>query len=154
MSILKKCCIVCFIVFVPFVIFQATIAQELTDSKPQPRVIKLNPDAGKHQEVLTGPPGTVTMHSGLVILEPDSCVGIHNTEIYEEVLVVLEGKGKMEITGGLVLQFESGNVAYCPPHSEHNVFNTGKSKLKYLYIVAVADKKKEEATNSKAKHKH
>ena len=148
MSILKKCPFKFLTIFILFLMVQGTIAQKLTNSKPKPRVIKLNQDISKHQEILTGPPGTVTMHSGLVVLEPDSSVGIHNTEIYDEVLVVLEGEGKMEITGGPILKFKEGSVAYCPPHSEHNVFNTGKTKLKYLYIVAVADKEEKGETNS------
>ena len=130
------------IAFVFFSLSQLVFSQDSMQIKPQPRVIKLNHDVKKHQEVLTGPPGTITMHSGLVVLEPDSSVGTHNTEKYEEVLVILEGEGEMIITGGQILKFKENNVAYCPPYSEHNVINTGKTKLKYLYIVAIAEIKK------------
>lgn len=89
--------------------------------------------------VLAGPPETVTMRSGLVVLTSGKSVGTHNTDNYEEVLVVLEGKGKMVITGGATLQLKSGAVAYCPPKTEHNVSCTGPGRLKYLYIVARAE---------------
>ena len=141
-----------FLIFIISFFSRTAIAQDELNDKLHPRVIKLNANVGKHQEVLTGTPGTVTMHSGLVVLEPDSSVGTHNTEKYEEVLIVLEGKGKMVITDGPVLKFESGNVAYCPPHSEHNVINTGTTKLKYLYIVAIAEAENE-IVNEKSTHK-
>lgn len=106
---------------------------------PEPKLIPLDLDAKDYMRVLGGPPETVTMHSGLVVLEPGASVGKHNTENYEEVLVVLEGVGEMKIAGGSSLQLKAGSVAYCPPRTEHNVTCTGLSKLKYVYVVANAE---------------
>ena len=80
------------------------------------------------------------MHSGLVVLEPGKAVGVHNTENYEEVVVVLDGVGKMVITDGPELNLKANTMAYCPPRTEHNVTNTGSTALRYIYIVANAEK--------------
>jgi quercetin dioxygenase-like cupin family protein len=112
------------------------LAQDSTTTMPKPMVIKLNIDTADYQRILPGPPATVTMRSGLVVLEPDSTIGTHNTESYEEALIVFEGRGEMKITTGPVLKLEPGVVAYCPPNTEHNVINVGATKLKYIYIVA------------------
>ncbi len=114
-------------------------AEEPVEKIPKPKVISLDLGAKEYMRVLGGPPETVTMHSGLVVLEPEKSVGTHNTENYEEVLVVLEGEGKMVITGGSTLNFKAGTVLYCPPRTEHNVFNAGSGPLRYLYIVANAE---------------
>lgn len=106
---------------------------------PQPKLIPLDFGTKEYMPILVGPPETVTMHSGLVVLEPGKSVGKHNTKNYEEVLVVLEGAGTMMITGGPTLDLKGGNVAYCPPRTEHDVICTGSATLKYVYIVANAD---------------
>jgi len=79
--------------------------------------------------------------SGLALCLPPffTSVGIHNTEKYEEVLVILEGQGEMRITGGPTMDLKVNSVVYCPPRTEHNVVNTGKTRLRYAYIVAVAE---------------
>jgi len=109
-------------------------------SARRPRVIKLDLARGEYQQVLSGSPETVTMHAGLVALAPGKSVGVHNTEKYEEVLVVLEGYGEMKISGGPTMALNVNSVAYCPPRTEHNVVNTGKGRLRYLYVVAAAEK--------------
>jgi quercetin dioxygenase-like cupin family protein len=106
---------------------------------PEPKLIVLNLDTEGYMRILGGPPETVTMHSGLVVLEPGASVGKHNTKNYEEVLVVLEGTGTMTIAGGHDLELKRGCVAYCPPHTEHNVTCAGSQKLKYVYVVANAE---------------
>jgi mannose-6-phosphate isomerase-like protein (cupin superfamily) len=109
------------------------------DKAPGPKVITVDPSAKEYVRLLGGPPETVTMRSGLVVLEPGKSVGVHNTENYEEVLVVLEGVGRMVITGGPELNLKASTMAYCPPRTEHNVTNTGKGSLRYIYIVANAE---------------
>ncbi len=116
----------------------ATAALPSQEAKPAPKVIRLDSGGREYLRVLGGPPETSTMHAGLVTLAPGKSVGRHSTKKYEEVLVVLEGHGRMEIVGGLVLQFAKGEVLYCPPMTEHDVTNTGAGNLSYLYIVAEA----------------
>ena len=106
---------------------------------PEPKLIPLDFDVKEYMRILGGPPETVTMHSGLVVLEPGKSVGRHNTKNYEEVLVVLEGAGEMMITGGPTLELKGGSIAYCPPRTEHDVICAGSAKLKYVYIVANAE---------------
>lgn len=115
------------------------ISREKEKKVPEPKLIPLDLGAKDYMRVLGGPPETVTMHSGLVVLEPGKSVGTHNTKNYEEVLVVLEGAGEMIITGGSKLELKGGSIAYCPPRTEHDVTCTGSAKLKYVYIVANAE---------------
>ena len=103
---------------------------------PVPKAIKLDPLGKGDLSLLGGPPDTSTMRAGLVVLEPGRSVGRHNTENYEELVIVLQGQAEMRITGGQTMRLTSGWAAYCPSHTEHDVFNTGSTVLKYIYIVA------------------
>jgi quercetin dioxygenase-like cupin family protein len=114
-------------------------SQEKEKKLPGPKLIALDLGAKEYMPLLGGPPETVTMHSGLVVLEPDKAVGKHNTKNYEEVLVILEGAGEMIVTHGPRLPLKAGRMAYCPPRTEHDVICTGSAKLKYVYIVAIAE---------------
>jgi mannose-6-phosphate isomerase-like protein (cupin superfamily) len=78
------------------------------------------------------------MHSGLVVLAPGKSVGKHSTKGNEEMLVVLEGQGEMRIAGGKDLPFTKEMALYCPPATEHDVFNTGATTLRYVYVVSRA----------------
>jgi len=114
-------------------------SEEKEKKLPEPKLISLDLGAKEYMRILGGPPETVTMHSGLVVLDPGKSVGKHDTKNYEEVLVVLEGAGEMMITDGPTLQLKAGSFAYCPPRTEHDVICTGSAKLKYVYIVANAE---------------
>ncbi|MDD8025482.1 MAG: cupin domain-containing protein [Acidobacteriota bacterium] len=117
-------------------LFAAVPFQAGQSPQPVPKVIKLDAGEQGYQRVLGGPPETSSMRSGLVVLKPGASIGRHNTDQYEELIVVFEGRGEMRITGGPVLKLESGMAAYCPPRTEHDVFNVGTTQLRYLYIVA------------------
>ena len=103
---------------------------------PIPRVIHLDTTGANYQPILNGPPESVSMRSGLVVLSPGDAVGVHSTKGYEEVLIVLEGQGKMQITAGEPLAMRAGVAVYCPPETEHNVVNTGTVPLRYVFVVA------------------
>ena len=122
------------LIFFPIFI---VLASDSTTTRPESKVIILDPDINEYMMVLSGPPETVTMRSGHVVLASGESVGKHTTGTFEELLVVFEGKGKMQITDGSTLLLEAGSVAYCPPHTEHDVINTGPGRLRYLYIVAM-----------------
>ena len=51
---------------------------------------------------------------------------------------MLGGAGELRLTGRSPLALREGTVAYGPPHTEHDVLNTGTAPLRYLYIVAPA----------------
>ncbi len=110
----------------------------LTQEKPHARVVKLA-STGKHDTLLLGgPPESVTMKSGLVILQPGQKVGKHSTGSHEEMLVILEGTGAMMFQDGTRLEVDPEHILYCPPQTEHDVTNTGSGVLRYVYIVASA----------------
>ena len=78
------------------------------------------------------------MRSGRVVLAPGKSIGKHSTGANEEILVILQGQGEMRIAGGQTLLLTSSVVAYCPPNTAHDVFNTGTKILRYIYVVARA----------------
>ncbi len=78
------------------------------------------------------------MRAGMVTLGPGEDCGRHGTEEYEELLVVLEGRGEAELEGYGALALEAGQVAYIPPGTFHNVRNRGDGNLRYVYVVAPA----------------
>lgn len=105
-------------------------------SNPKPCLVEISDTTTDYQRVLSGPPQTTSMRSGVVVLLPSKSVGKHSTENYEEAVIVLAGSGEMRITGGETLRLKRNSVAYCPPHIEHDVVNTGSQPLRYLYVVA------------------
>jgi mannose-6-phosphate isomerase-like protein (cupin superfamily) len=120
-------------------IFQNSIQAQVKDTSkisPQPKLVNLNLDSSAYQSVFKGSPETVTFHSGLVTLKSDEKVGHHNTENYEEIIVVFSGEGQMLFEDGKTFDLKYGVIAYCPPHTEHDVKCTGSAPLKYLYIAS------------------
>lgn len=109
-----------------------------TQSKLQAKTIALENHANGIQPLLTGPPETVTMKAGYVVLKAGRSVGKHSTEDHEEVLIVLEGSGEMLFSDGSSLPLKANSALYCPPHTEHDVKNTGATTLRYVYIVSKA----------------
>jgi quercetin dioxygenase-like cupin family protein len=105
---------------------------------PSPKVIPLEASGKDYIPVLNGPPESVNMRSGLVALAPGRSVGKHSTEQNEELLIVLEGQGEMTFKDGSKLPVKADTAVYCPPETEHNVTNTGTSRLRYVYVVAGA----------------
>lgn len=103
----------------------------------RPFLFVLPADAAPYTMIM-GPPRTHTMRSGLVNLAPGKDVGLHSTEKNEEMLVILEGRGEVELEGFGRLMISAGRTAYVPPKTRHNVFNTGTAPLKYIFIVSKA----------------
>ena len=107
--------------------------------KPRAKVVALDKSDNGVLPILTGPPETVTMKSGYVVLAPGRSVGKHSTEHHEELLVVLEGQGEMIFRDGSKLELKARSALYCPPETEHDVWNTGVETLRYVYVVANAN---------------
>jgi mannose-6-phosphate isomerase-like protein (cupin superfamily) len=78
------------------------------------------------------------MRSGRVFLPPGQACGQHSTKAHEELLVFLSGQGLLLIGEERRLQVGGGKVSYIPPHTIHNVENTGIEPLTYIYCVAPA----------------
>lgn len=76
------------------------------------------------------------MRSGLVILDPLKDVGEHSTENFEELVIPLEGQGKMLVNKKEYF-FSKNQILHIGPNTKHNVFNIStKHVLKYIYVVA------------------
>jgi mannose-6-phosphate isomerase-like protein (cupin superfamily) len=105
---------------------------------PTARVIQIDPLATESVPVLLRPPETVSMRSGSIVLLPSKNVGRHTTGRNEEVLVVFSGGGEMRLGNGTILNLKPHIILYCPPDTEHDVFNTGSEPLRYVYVVAQA----------------
>jgi len=78
------------------------------------------------------------MRAGMVTLGAGEDCGRHSTEEYEELLIILEGRGEAELEGYGALALEVGRVAYIPPGTFHNVHQRGGGELRYVYVVAPA----------------
>jgi len=113
-----------------------TVAPEPKRPALHAKVIELNAHGKNYLRVLGGPPESVTMKSGLVVLAPNESVGKHSTGKHEELLVVLQGRGEMSFADSSVLPVKAEQALYCPPETEHDVTNTGKETLRYVYVVA------------------
>jgi quercetin dioxygenase-like cupin family protein len=79
---------------------------------------------------------TAGIRSGLVRLKPGETVGWHSTGKNEESLVILAGHGEALLEGQPARAFTAPAFVYIPPATKHNVANTGKDMLEYVYVVA------------------
>jgi mannose-6-phosphate isomerase-like protein (cupin superfamily) len=86
--------------------------------------------------LLKGEPQTAGMRSGFVRLKPWEAVGWHTTGDHEEALVILHGSGEAQIEGRTPLPIAPRMMVYIPPATRHNVQNTGRELLEYVYVVA------------------
>lgn len=105
----------------------------------QPKVIQLDPGDQSYFKLLSGPPETRSIKSGLVTLSPGKSIGLHSTKSNEEVIVPLAGCGQLCCAEHESIELSTGVIAYVPPQTEHDVINTGSIDLRYIFIVAKAD---------------
>ena len=89
----------------------------------------------EYQRLLAGEPETCGMRSGRVYLEPGKDCGQHSTKAHEELLVFLSGKGEVIIGDNEKYEVGAGKISYIPPHTEHNINNSGSEPLVYIYCV-------------------
>lgn len=101
----------------------------------KPRSIPIPAIGTGYLSLLGGPPESVSMRSGYVELLPGESVGLHSTEDYEEMIVPLSGSGQLTSPGLDPLPIMVNFILYNPPHTPHDVVNTGDVPLRYLYIV-------------------
>ncbi len=125
-------------VFASVLLFASIASLSAQPPAPAAKVVELNTHGKDYLPLLAGPPESVTMRSGLVVLQPNQSVGKHSTQDNEEILIVLEGKGTMLFHGQPSLPVEANHAIYCPPHTEHDVLNSGSGVLRYVYVVARA----------------
>jgi mannose-6-phosphate isomerase-like protein (cupin superfamily) len=104
--------------------------------RPKPFSEKLPVNLEYHQ--ILGDGNSVCMHSGRVVLLPGQDCGEHSTGDHEELIIILSGEGELEVEGSGKTPISAGLVAYNPPHTKHNVRNTGALPLTYIYVVTPA----------------
>lgn len=102
------------------------------------RQITLAPESVE-QPLLDGPPHTAGMRSGRVVLKSGEHMHRHSTNDNEELLVILQGKGRVLI-GAETITVQGGQVLYIPPRTEHEIHNDDAAELRYIYTVAPAAK--------------
>lgn len=100
--------------------------------------VELN-DNPEFQRLLPGEPQTCGMKAGKVYLAPGKNCGQHTTDQREELLVFLSGSGRAIVEGQEPAQIGKGKIAYIPPHTLHDIENTGNEPLIYVYCVAPAE---------------
>jgi mannose-6-phosphate isomerase-like protein (cupin superfamily) len=115
--------------------FTALSVGQVGQKHPRAKVVALD-SSGKELSVLNGPPESVGMRSGYIVLSPGQSVGKHSTGHHEELLVVLQGAGEMLFKDGSKLPVKANTAVYCPPETEHNVMNASSQMLRYVYVVA------------------
>jgi len=92
---------------------------------------------GDYQPILSGEPQTCGMRSGRVYLESGQACGQHSTNAHEEILVFLSGQGQALIgEENSLCHVGKGKVLYIPPHTPHDIKNSGNEPLVYIYCVA------------------
>ncbi len=105
-----------------------------TNNKLAPKIIKLDSEE-RYMRLFSIKNGdAISFRSGYVILKENENIGEHNTGNAEEILIILEGKGELYINGREKLNFEEGTAVYIPPGTVHDVKNTGKGLLKYIFV--------------------
>lgn len=124
------------------VVCMAGAAMTVLAAPTAPAIKTIHLDAGgkDYLALLEGPPQTVTMRSGLVVLAPGKSVGEHSSKDNEETIVVLEGHGELRVPGRPAVPFEKEMAVYIPPGTDHDMVNTGTGVLRYVYVVASAKK--------------
>jgi mannose-6-phosphate isomerase-like protein (cupin superfamily) len=105
--------------------------------RPKPFVKDLDAGGELHLPLLTAE-NARRMRAGMVTLGPGEECGLHSTEDYEELLIILEGSGEAELEGHGALPVAAGQVVYIPPRTHHNVRQRGDGPLRYVYVVAPA----------------
>ena len=118
-------------------VFIAVVPLSSETPRRQPLILPLECQTGDCP-LLQGAPQTSGMRSGLVRLKSGETVGWHTTGQNEEALVILRGQGEVLIEGQPKLAFVAPRFSYVPPATRHNVANTGKEPLEYVYVVAPA----------------
>jgi mannose-6-phosphate isomerase-like protein (cupin superfamily) len=115
----------------------ATASVQSQTANPHPLTVPLQCAQGDCP-LLKGVPQTTGMRSGFVRLQTGVTVGWHTTGKNEEALVILHGQGEALIDGQAKQPFVAPALVYIPPETRHNVANTGKEPLEYVYVVAPA----------------
>ncbi len=100
-----------------------------------PFVCSIANDGMKHHELLNAGQ-SAGMRCGFVSLQPGQNVGSHSTRNNEELLVILDGSGEVDLARVGWRRVHKSCVAYISPDTRHDVFNTSSEPLRYVHVVS------------------
>lgn len=106
-------------------------------NRPTVKIVKLKFDS-RYQRLFNKDSCTLGIRAGHVLLKAGDDIGSHTTGALEEILIILKGKGELSAGKDSRLKIEEGSVLYIPPDTEHNVKNTGKTLLEYVFVTSMA----------------
>jgi quercetin dioxygenase-like cupin family protein len=96
--------------------------------KPKPKIVVLDNSGKDYLQVLAGPPDSVTIRSGLVVLPHGKSVEKHSTGKHEELLVILSGKGEMTL--GVAQPFRTSSDESCRVALGHQGSGEGSLRVR------------------------
>ena len=98
-----------------------------------PKLIRLT---SQQERLLSGPPETVGIKSGHMVLDSGAESGRHTTGAREEILIIRSGSGLVEVQGHPNFAINPNVTLYIPPETWHNVKNNSQETLDYIYVVS------------------
>lgn len=77
---------------------------------------------------------TKGLKAGLVTLKSKESIGEHKTESKEEIIIIIKGSATVYFGKNNKLKAAQNTFVFIPPETTHNIENSGKSILRYLYV--------------------
>jgi len=124
-------------------------------AKQSPQSIKLDAKE-KYTRLFSIKNGNaISLRSGCVVLKKNESIGEHNTDKSEEIIIILEGRGELSIRSPLPVgkrvgmregqqhgykkwRFGRNTALYIPPDTIHDIKNTGRNLLRYIFVTCPA----------------
>ena len=82
--------------------------------------------------------GSRSIDYRISVYQPRAYVAPHRHRIQEQVYHILEGEGLMEIDGKKQV-VSKDDVIFIPPGTEHAIYNTGMTDIKFVVVTSPAD---------------
>ncbi len=103
----------------------------------EPRLVKLE-SIEKYQRLVNKDLGSSGLKSGHVVLKAGENIGEHSTNEREEIIIVLRGEGKAVVDKNKIFTIKGNHVLYIPPQTTHDIKNSGKKDLEYVFVTSKA----------------
>jgi quercetin dioxygenase-like cupin family protein len=81
--------------------------------------------------------GAKNISMGMCIIDPQSKIPFHTHENEEEAMYVLSGEGIFKV-GDQEKRICEGSILFCPPKVGHQIINTSKSELRFIFVYSPA----------------
>ena len=103
----------------------------------EPKLVKLE-STEKYQRLINKDLGSSGLKSGHVTLKPGENIGEHSTNEREEIIIVLKGKGEAVVDKNKIFTIKENHALYIPPQTSHDIKNSGKENLEYVFVTSKA----------------